>query len=139
MELKILSKEEKPLLSRTEIIANILFDSATPKKEEVKKKIATVLKSDPNVIVIKKVATIFGQKNAKVLAFIYTNEKDMKRIEPKPKVKKGAKKEAPKEETQKEEKESKEEKKETPKEQPKEKQKEPPKEESKEKKTPKKE
>lgn len=98
MELNITTKEEKPLLSRTEIFAEITFDASTPSKEEIKKKISSALKSDQSTIVIKKVDTMFGQKQAKVLAFVYTNEKDMKRIEPKPKAKKEKKKEAPKEE-----------------------------------------
>ena len=106
MELNIIKKEEKPLLSRTEVVAEIDFDASTPKKEEIKKKIASSLKSDPNITVIKKVYTIFGKKKIKVLAFVYKSEKDMKRIEPKPKVKK-----TPKEEKAKvEKKESKEEK-----------------------------
>ncbi len=122
MQLNITSKEEKPLLSRTEIMADITFDSATPSKEKIKEKLATILKVDANLIVVKKVFNKFGEKRAGVSAFAYKNEKDMKTIEPKPKEKKGAKKEeapaeAPKEEKEapKKEEPKKEEKKEEPK------------------------
>lgn len=94
MQLQIIQKKEKPLLSRTEIIADLSFDAATPKKDELKVKVAESLKSDANLVVVKKVETIFGEKKAKVLAFVYKNEKDMKKIEPKPKVKKAPKEEA---------------------------------------------
>ncbi len=100
MELSIVSKEEKPLLSRTEVIVDITFEASTPKKEEIKKKISSMMKSDSSLVVVKKVYNIYGKKKSKVLAFVYTNEKDMKRIEPKPKTKKEGekeKKEAPKE------------------------------------------
>ena len=118
MEITITSKQEKPLLSRTEIIADIMFDAATPKKEEIRQKISASLKSDLNLTVVKKVETVFGQKKAGVLVFVYKNEKDMKNIEPKQKgKKKGAKQESPKEEPKSELEESKkEEKKESPKE-----------------------
>jgi len=120
MDLKITEEKETSLLSRKEIAADITFKGPTPSKEDVKKQLASSLKSDEKLIVIKNIITSFGSESAKVVAYMYMNEEDMKRIEPKVKEKKEAKpkakgeeKEAPKKEEPK--KEGKEEKKPEPK------------------------
>ena len=131
MDLKIIKKQDNPLLSRKEIEAEANFSNeATPKKEDIKKKIVAMEKAEEKLVVIKNIHTSFSSGKANVLAYIYKSEKELKRIEPKKKEKKGAKpaegesaKEAPKEETKEA---PKEEAKETPKEEPK---KEPPKKE----------
>jgi len=124
MDLKITEEKETSLLSRKEIAADITFKGPTPSKEDVKKQLASSLKSDEKLIVIKNIITSFGSESAKVVAYMYMNEEDMKRIEPKVKEKKEAKpkedkreeKEAPKKEEPKKEKtEKKEEKKQEPK------------------------
>ena len=141
MELKIISKEEKPLLLRTEITAEVFFDGKTPSKDEVKKAVLKEVKVDESFIVIKKIRVYFGVKKATITAYVYNNKGDMEKIEPKKKEKKGKeektesklsesqakpeKKESPKEEKKeekkKEKKEEKEGKKESPKEEAKEK------------------
>lgn len=128
MELKITEEKETSLLSRKEIAADITFKGATPSKEEVKKQLTSSLKADEKLVIVKTIFTSFGSETAKVVAYQYMNEEDMKRIEPKEKGKKEAKpkeakeekkEEAPKkEEPKKEEKQAKEEKK-KPKEEPK--------------------
>jgi ribosomal protein S24E len=108
--MKIIEKKENPLLSRTELLAEITFEKATPSNEEIKKQIASELKTDENLVVVKNIDTHFGSMNATVIAFVYNSKEDIEKIEPKPKEKKGAKKpaekpaEAPKKETPKEEK-----------------------------------
>jgi len=126
MELKITEKKEDVLLSRKEIIAQITFKGATPSKEEIKKQLVSALKADEKLIVTKNVFTSFGSETAKVIAYQYVNEKDMKKIEPKEKEKKEkSKKEAKSEEAKEVKKEEKKEpkkeeiKKETKKEAPK--------------------
>ena len=98
MELKITEEKEAILLSRREIIANITFKGATPSKETIRKEIASALKSDEKLIIIKHILTSFGSETAKVVAYQYVSEEEMKKVEPKVKVKK---EKAPKEEKQK--------------------------------------
>lgn len=98
MEFKITEKKEAILLSRKEITAIIAFKGATPSKEVIKKELASALKANEKLIVIKYVYTSFGSEAAKVIAYQYATEEDMKRIEPKEKIKK---EKAPKEEKQK--------------------------------------
>jgi len=132
MNLKIINKTDNPSLSRKEVQAQVeFFNEPTPKKEDVKKKIASMEKADEKLVVIKGIGNSFGVGKGDVFAYIYKSEKELKEIEPKKKEKKekpakgaapkaGAKKEAPKKE-------------EAPKEEaPKEKAKEAPKEEKKE-------
>ena len=86
MELKINSKKEEPLLSRTKIDASIQFQNATPSYPEVTKQMAGILKVDENVVALRNIYTSFGLKNAKVIAYVYKDESAKKNVEPKVKV-----------------------------------------------------
>ena len=96
MDLKIIEKKEEPLLSRTRIFAEISFDSTPPKKTDVQSKVASLQKVSESLIVVKDIKTIFGTKSAKTVCYQYQDEKKLKLVEPKVKIKK--KKEEPKEE-----------------------------------------
>jgi ribosomal protein S24E len=110
MNLKIVSQEEKPLLSRTKVLAHISFDAVTPSNDEVKKQLATALKKDEKLIVVKKIATGYGYKEADVDAVVYESVEAKEKIEVKTKAMKDAEKKAaeaaaaPKEEAKPEEK-----------------------------------
>jgi len=93
MAFEIISQKEEPLLSRAKVKARITFEQATPSNKDVKKQAASALKKDENLVVIKKISTKFGSRQAEVDAYVYNSEEDMKRIEPKPKKK--AEKKAP--------------------------------------------
>jgi len=106
MDLNIIKKQDNPLLSRAEIeLEASFFNEATPKKENIKKSIASIQKADEKLVVVKHVYSDFGDGKAKVLAYIYKSEDELKKIEPK---KKKAKPEegVPKEEGKEEEKEA---------------------------------
>ena len=81
MELKIISKKEEPLLSRTKVEAEVVFEKATPSREEIKSKMATDLGKDGKLIVVKGIYTIRGLKKAKNISYVYENEDYLKRIE----------------------------------------------------------
>jgi len=99
MKINILNEENKPLLSRTEINAEIEFEGSTPSKEEVKKEIAKQKKKNEELVVVKNIYNKFGLNKAKSLIYIYEQKKDMEMIEPKQRKKKEkVKKEAKKEE-----------------------------------------
>ena len=105
MELKILDKKEEPLLSRTRMEAEMLFENATPSGQEVKSNLAKKIGKDEKLIDVKSIYTVFGLKKAKILFYAYENEEIFKRIkvekkksEKKPKAEEEAKPEAKKEE-----------------------------------------
>lgn len=130
MTLKIIEKKEQPMLSRIEITGKLEFEGATPSTADVKKQLSSELKVDEKLIVVKSIFTNFGSETADLVAYSYLSEEDMKKIEPKPKEKKGAKpagekpaegaKKAPKEAPKEEAKKAPAEKKEAPKEEKKE-------------------
>ena len=92
MELKIIKEKENPSLLRVEIEAEVeFFNEATPKKEDIKKKIASLKKTDEKVVVVKNINSSFGVGNASVLVYVYKSEKELTDVEPKKKEKKGAK------------------------------------------------
>ena len=80
MELKILDKKEEPLLSRTRMEAEVLFENATPSGHEVKSKLAKTIGKDEKLIDVKSIYTAFGLKKAKILFYAYENEEILKRI-----------------------------------------------------------
>jgi len=84
MEIKILEKNEKILLSREEIKAQVSFTDTVPSKESVIKSLASQLKADEKLLVVK-IFPKFKRSVADVLAYRYLNKDDMKRIEPKDK------------------------------------------------------
>ncbi len=87
-EIRVTEKKESPLLSRTEVTAEMLYSRAPPEKEELKPKLATALSAKENLVVIRKIHTRYGDKKAVISFYIYNNEKDMEEIEPKQKAKK---------------------------------------------------
>ena len=94
MELKIINKRDEPLLSRTKIEAEMVFEKTTPSRTEVKSKLAKNLGKDEKLVVVRSIYTSYGLKKAKNIAYVYENEASLKRIEAE--IKKGAKEKAPK-------------------------------------------
>jgi ribosomal protein S24E len=101
--MKITEKKENPLLSRTEVTAEITFEKATPSKNDVKKQLASELKKDESLIVVKNIHTDYGAATARLSAFIYDSKEALEKTEPRPK-KEAKPAGAPKEEAKKEEK-----------------------------------
>ena len=81
MELKIINKNEEPLLARTKVEADVIFEKATPSREEIKNKLAADLGKDGKLIVVKAIYTTRGLKKATNLSYVYENEEALKRIE----------------------------------------------------------
>jgi len=90
--MEIIEKKEHPLLSRTEIIAKDSYTGATPSRDSIKDRLANTLKANKELLVIKHIYPEFGFGNAKVIAYLYSNKKDMEKIEPEYAFKKGVSK-----------------------------------------------
>jgi len=81
MDLEILSKEKQPLFSRQEI-KFVVVESKTPRKEDVRKKIAALHNAKEDAIVIEKITNRFGDKKFVGVAKIYDSKEKMDEIEP---------------------------------------------------------
>jgi small subunit ribosomal protein S24e len=84
MEINIINREKNTLLNREEIIVNIEHKGeATPKREELKKKIAAMIGKDEKLVIVEKILTEFGKNRSKAFIHVYENENDMRKLEPK--------------------------------------------------------
>ena len=84
MEINIINREENKLLNREEIVIDIEHKGeATPKREELKKKIAAMIGKDEKLIVVEKILSEFGKQRSKAFIHVYNSEEDMKKLEPK--------------------------------------------------------
>ena len=84
MAVKIEKTEEKPLLGRKEVSGKLTFQGkATPSNADVAKEIASELKTDEKLVVMKHIYTGFGTCEAEIEAYVYDTEEDLKKIEPK--------------------------------------------------------
>lgn len=96
--MKILQETESPLFDRKNLILEIEYaKGATPKKDEIKKQIASKFKVNENQISIEHTKTNFGGKFLKVECDIYKNEALLKKFEIKKKEVKAKSEEVPKE------------------------------------------
>jgi len=136
MKVDITNKLNNTALNRREIKLNISECSATPARAEIRKKVASLLSADENLVVIEEINNSYGKKEFNAKANIYADKETMNKIEQKHLIKRNfgeekkeaaeeappapPAKEAPKEAEQKEEKaaEVKEEAKETKEEKP---------------------
>lgn len=84
MEVKILSKNENPLLKRWEIVFQVEHSQtgSTPQRLEVKNAVAKLLKTDANLVFIKAMETKTGTHTAVGLANVYNSIEHAKLIEP---------------------------------------------------------
>lgn len=91
MELQILNDKENPMLNMREILLKI--NKATPSRKEVKNKLAALLNSRPELIVIERLDGVFGKQEVIGRARIYQSEEDLKQLVHKHLIARDAKKE----------------------------------------------
>lgn len=95
MNLQIKEQKTNALLSRKEVRATLAYEQVTPRREELKKQLATAMKADASKLVIRHIHPIYGERKAELLVFIYDDEASLKTLEPEKKPgKKAAKKKA---------------------------------------------
>ena len=80
MEIKIIKKEEKPLLSREECTAEI-HSPTTVSYPELKKAFAEKLKKDEGLIDIKRLDQKFGTRKMNVNFYAYSNKEAFNKLE----------------------------------------------------------
>ncbi len=79
MELEIVEDKVNPVLKRREVSLRIK-SKTTPSRIEVKNKLAAMLDSKPELIVIKKLRSVFGKQETIGRADIYEDEEQLKRF-----------------------------------------------------------
>ena len=100
---EIIERKSEVLFSRDKVIAEVVFDGATPSVFETKKKLAGSLKVKEDLVVVRKINSSYGGGKALVEAYVYTDVKSKDAVEAKhmlkkntpPKVESVDKKDAP--------------------------------------------
>ncbi len=79
MEVQIIKDKTNPILKRREISLKIK-DKVTPSRIEVKGKLAALLNSKPELIVIERLGTMYGKQELTGTACIYQTEERLKQL-----------------------------------------------------------
>ena len=104
MEVEIIKKSDNPLFKRTEVEFRVDHSNApTPKRLDVRTKLASLLGFLEELLVIDKLTSSHGKQTASGIARAYTTRKQLEDMEPKYLLERGIKKE-PKQEKPAEEK-----------------------------------
>jgi ribosomal protein S24E len=85
MKVNIISKENNPLLKRRELTFNIehIQNGGTPTRTEVRRQIASLLKTKPELVYVKNIETKTGTMVATGEANVYDSIEQSKLVEPK--------------------------------------------------------
>ena len=85
MKVKVVSKEYNPLLKRREVTFKVEHTETggTPRRFEVRKQLATLLKADLELVYVKKMETKTGTMTAVGEANAYDSTEQAKLVEPK--------------------------------------------------------
>lgn len=82
MEIEITDKVENPLLDRTEIHFDCLYQGeSTPKVLDVKNRLVAFLNVDKSLLVVDKVKPLFGEGKAQGYAKLYNSQESLSEIE----------------------------------------------------------
>lgn len=79
--IEIIERTKNPLLDREEIVA-VIRATITPSKEQTKKLLASELKADEGLIIIKNIYSSFGQQEFKINAFLYSSKETFEKLKP---------------------------------------------------------
>lgn len=84
MEINVITKTENPVLDRTEIEFECVYQGeATPKILEIKNKLVAILDADKNLLIIDNIQPSYGEGKGKGYAKIYNSEDSLNKIETK--------------------------------------------------------
>ena len=61
------------------MLATIAFDSATPSRPEIRKKVAEAVKADESSVAVASISNNFGSKSALVTVHVYKSKADLEK------------------------------------------------------------
>lgn len=101
MDININKKIENPLLNRTEIHFDCIYQGeATPKVLDVKNRLVALLDVDKNLLVVNSVKPSYGEGKADGYAKLYDSEESLVKVEKEHVITKNAEKKAEEEEAE---------------------------------------
>lgn len=82
MNVNIVSATDNKLLDRKEVVAEVSFDAATPKRPQLKEAVGHKIGANPELMVLRKVASAFGSHKVTVTAYAYSSKEALMATEP---------------------------------------------------------
>jgi len=82
MKIKIVEKKTNKLLDRIEVHFVVESEAETPKRLDVKSKLAAMINHDENLLIIKGLHQNTGSKTSKGIAHAYKSKKTLEQLEP---------------------------------------------------------
>ncbi|MGM5484978.1 MAG: hypothetical protein ACQEP1_03855 [Nanobdellota archaeon] len=80
MKVKIVEKQEQPLLSRTELKAEVEFDKEIPSRQFMREQVAKAVKGNQEMIIIERIVSKFSSRKADVFAHVYKDKAKMEKF-----------------------------------------------------------
>ncbi len=82
-ELKLVEERDNKLVGRKEYVFIVdHYGSGTPRRAEVREKVAELLGVPANFIVVRKLETEYGLTRSKALVHVYSSEARLREVEP---------------------------------------------------------
>ncbi len=83
MDVNIIEQKENPLLDRTEVLAELIFEKeSTPSRDAITSRVSALLNSDQKRTILKEIQTKFGETKAIAKLRVYKSEEIARRVEP---------------------------------------------------------
>ncbi len=80
-KMEIIKKTKAPLLSRTNVVAEINHkEKQTPSRENIKEELSKDLKADKQLILVDHIYTNYGDNKSDIIAYIYDSKEAMEKI-----------------------------------------------------------
>ena len=93
MKINIIEEKKEPLIPRVSYLINVEYEGKTPSREDLKKELSKILKSDEKLIIIKKIMNEFRKTTCKLDVLVYQDEKTLRMFETEQSIKRNTKKE----------------------------------------------
>jgi len=81
MNIEVIEDRVNPLLSRREVEVIIIYESGTPKREEVREEVAKKYNVEKERVIVEKMESLFGARKARAHIHIYDSIEYAKKYE----------------------------------------------------------
>jgi len=82
MNVNVISTTDNKLLDRKEVVAEVSFDAATPKRTQLKEAVGHKIGANPDLMVLRKVVSSFGSHKVTVTVHTYPSKEILMVTEP---------------------------------------------------------
>lgn len=80
--MKKIQEQNQALLGRNYVVYEHQVNAVTPSRKDIQVKIASMEKSKPQLVTIKKIDSVYGTSVINISAYVYSSEADYKRSVP---------------------------------------------------------